>query len=196
MVPAFDGFRAYAVFGVVALHVLGFSGVLIALGDGTRFQLVQGTLGQAIDVLFVVSGFVVFLPTVARGGEFGSVRAFAVRRAARLVPAYWAILALARAAGPVSAEPPLPDARLLSVGANTLFLQTPVQLFHEVPSGFGVTEPVWTLSLEVTFYLLLPLVAGWYYRHPLLGLGVAGFITAALARGVHPLRRHHVLPRA
>lgn len=179
VVPAFDGFRAYAIFGVVAVHILGFSGVLIALGDGTRFQLVQGTLGQAIDVLFVISGFVVFLPTVARGGEFGGVRAFAIRRAARLVPAYWAILVLSLvllALFPLTPALPTPDA--LSVIANTFFLQTPVQMFHEVPAGFGVTEPVWTLSLEITFYLLLPLVAGWYFRHPLLGLAIAGLFTA------------------
>ena len=35
-------------------------------------------------MLFIVSGFVMFLPTAARGGDLGSVRVFAIRRAARL----------------------------------------------------------------------------------------------------------------
>ena len=40
-------------------------------------------------ILFVVSGFVLFLPTAARGGDFGDVGAYALRRAARLIPAYY-----------------------------------------------------------------------------------------------------------
>lgn len=179
VVPAFDGFRAYAILAVVAVHVLGFSGVLAAVGFGTRFQLVQGTLGQAIDVLFIISGFVVFLPTVARRGEFGSVRAFAIRRAARIAPAYWATLALVLVLLVlVPLTPPIPSPDLLGIVANTLFIQTPMQMFHEVPIGFGIAGPVWTLSLEMTFYLLLPLVAGWYFRHPLAGLAVAALLTA------------------
>ena len=89
VVPAFDGYRAYAIMGILFLHVI--FGSLPAAGDN---GLIRATLGQCVDVLFIVSGFVVFLPTVARGGEFGSVRAYAIRRAARLVPAYWAILGI------------------------------------------------------------------------------------------------------
>lgn len=180
VVPAFDGFRAYAIGAIVALHLVTSSGLLAATGDGLLLRVVQGTLGQAIDALFVISGFVVFLPTVARGGRFGSVRSYALRRAARLVPAYWTIMALGivlLAVIPVS--PPLPLPGVADVALHALFLQTPTQLFSgTVPLGFGLNGVVWTLSLEVTFYLLLPLVAGWYYRRPLLGLVVAGAITA------------------
>ena len=80
VVAAFDGFRAFGILGIVLLHVLGYSGVLSAAGRVSFTQLAFGTLGQFVDILFVVSGFVVFLPTVARGGEFGSVSAYAIRR--------------------------------------------------------------------------------------------------------------------
>jgi len=180
VVPAFDGYRAYAILAVVVLHLLIFSGVLVAAEGDWRFQLSQATVGQAVEVLFIVSGFVLFLPTAARGGESGDVRAYALRRAARLMPAYWATLAgvlVLIAAVPLS--PPIDLPGVGSVAAHGLLLQTPVQLFEAVPMGFGVNGPVWTLSLEAIFYGLLPLVAGWYFRRPIAGLAVAAAVTAA-----------------
>jgi peptidoglycan/LPS O-acetylase OafA/YrhL len=42
--------------------------------------------------------------------------------------------------------------------------------------GFGVNLPLWTLTLEVTFYIVLPLIAAWYFRRPLVGLLIAALI--------------------
>ena len=164
----------------MALHLVTYSGLLGATGGGLFLRVVQGTLGQAIDALFVISGFVVFLPTVARGGHFGSVRAYALRRAARLAPAYWVTMALAvLLLAVVTVRPPLPMPDVGDLAVHALFLQTPAQMFTgTVPLGFGLNGVVWTLSLEVTFYLLLPLVAGWYFRRPLVGLVVAAAVTA------------------
>ena len=92
IVPAFDGFRAFAIMGVVLLHLITIE--QYAAGSSFDAALVWGFLGRAVEVLFVVSGFVVFLPTVARGGEFGPVGPYALRRAARLAPAYWLALAI------------------------------------------------------------------------------------------------------
>ncbi len=181
VVPAFDGYRAYAILGIVALHLVTSSGLLAASGPGFFLRFVQGTFGQAIDVLFVISGFVVFLPTVARRGEFGSVGAYALRRAARLAPAYWLVLAIALVlVALIPTDPALYKPGVGDVAVHAAFLQTPWQLFSSsVPLGFGVDGAVWTLSLEVTFYLLLPLIAGWYYRRPFVGLAVAAALTAA-----------------
>jgi peptidoglycan/LPS O-acetylase OafA/YrhL len=46
-----------------------------------------------------------------------------------------------------------------------------------VPLGFGIDGPLWTMSLEVTFYVILPFIAAWYFRRPLAGLVVAAAIT-------------------
>ena len=57
---------------------------------------VFGTLPRVpLVMLFVVSGFVLFLPTAARGGRFGDVGDYALRRAARILPAYWLSLLVA-----------------------------------------------------------------------------------------------------
>lgn len=185
IVPAFDGFRAFAIAGVVLLHLCGISGVIERSGDGIVAVLINGTFGHAIDVLFVVSGFVVFLPTVARSGDFGRIGAYAIRRAARLFPAYWLILALIfilLATVPVTPDVGLPGAR--DIGIHIFGLQTPAGMFISgIPMGFGINPPVWTLSLEVTFYIVLPLIASVYFRHPLIGLGIAALITVAWTTG-------------
>ncbi len=72
-VPALDGFRAYAILGVLALHCLGLSGVSVIEHSEAFQTVVWGTVGNAIDVFFVISGFVIFLPVVVRGGALGSV---------------------------------------------------------------------------------------------------------------------------
>lgn len=179
VVPAFDGYRAFAILGIVFFHLLGASGVLHETSSGTLYRIVEGTVGQLVDVLFILSGFVVFLPTVARRGDFGSVKSFAIRRAARLVPAYWAmLLIMLLVVGVMPLQPPLslPSAGVVAV--HFAFLQSPATYFGTFPIGFGLNGPLWTLSLEVTFYLLLPLVAGWYFRRPLVGLAIAAVITA------------------
>lgn len=181
VVPAFDGYRAYAIASIVLLHLIVYAGWTRAGRFDTPLfpHLVMATLGQAIDVLFVISGFVVFLPTVARGGELGSVRGYFLRRAARLAPAYWLILVISLVLiALVSVSPPLAFPGAGTIVAHLLFLQMPAQMFHPISTGFGVDGAVWTLSLEVTFYVLLPLIASWYTRRPWLGLAVGAALTA------------------
>lgn len=179
VVPVFDGYRAYAIAGVVLLHLLVFSGVLDRAGSVLPVQVVQATLGQAIDVLFIISGFVVFLPAAAREGAMGGLGAYAMRRAARLVPAYWLALGLLLvviAAVPLERGATVPGVG--SVLAHLTFLQGPATLLASGgPLGFGIDGPVWTLSLEVSFYLLLPLVAGLFFRRPIIGLVLAALLT-------------------
>jgi peptidoglycan/LPS O-acetylase OafA/YrhL len=178
VVAAFDGYRAYAILGVVMLHLLGQSGVLAAAGSNWFGQLILGTLGQSVDILFIISGFVVFLPTVARHGEFGSVSSYAVRRAARLVPAYWAVLVIVLVLiSLVTVDPPIPFPARGSIAVHAAFLQEPVAMFHGLALGFGADGPLWTMSLEVAFYVILPFVAAWYFRRPFIGLLIAAAIT-------------------
>lgn len=184
IVHSLDGFRAFAVVGIVFVHTLLFSGA-VARVSGTVADdlLIFPRLG--VELLFIVSGFVMFLPTAARG-TFGDVRSYAVRRAARLVPAAWLVVGLVLVA--VYVEPPFavpfrPGGSLagpepLEVLGHLLFLQTPLQFFFATfDRGLGIIGPIWTLSLELIFYLVLPLIAGWWFRRPWLGLALAAGVT-------------------
>lgn len=188
VIPSLDGFRAYAILAIVLYHAVLFSAIYLTEA-GTRFGESLTFLGLAVDVLFIISGFVVFLPTVARGGEFGSIGAYAIRRAARLVPAYWlvlVILIILIAATPPHDPPNLGFGPTLgfpgidSILAHFAFLQTPLAMLDSSsPIGLGVNGPVWTLSLELGFYLVLPFIADAYFRHPWWGLAAAAAITLA-----------------
>jgi peptidoglycan/LPS O-acetylase OafA/YrhL len=173
VVPALDGFRAAAVIGVILWHCWGRSGNESGEGFG---RLVAGVLPISIYVLFIISGFVMFLPTAARG-RFGSVRAYALRRVARIVPAYYLSLVIVLALFPLLVPPNLADSdpSVANVLAHFGLVFEPLRLVDSSTylAGFGVNGPVWTLSVEAGFYLLLPLIALPFYRRPLLGLAIA-----------------------
>ena len=77
--PALDGIRAVAALVVVAFHA--------------RIGFVNGDLG--VDVFFVLSGFLI-TGILLRSGSHGHMDygAFYRRRALRLLPAYFAVLAV------------------------------------------------------------------------------------------------------
>jgi peptidoglycan/LPS O-acetylase OafA/YrhL/glycosyltransferase involved in cell wall biosynthesis len=177
VVPAFDGYRAVAIFGIAFFHICLFSGVAGIVGDSWRGVALFGALPQVpLTVLFIVSGFVLFLPTAERDGEFGGVAPYALRRAARILPAYYLSLVIALVLLAVLDLPQgLPDAG--EVLAHLTMLQTPATLFDgDFALGFGIVASVWTLSVETVFYIGLPLVAGAWYRRPWAGLALAALL--------------------
>jgi peptidoglycan/LPS O-acetylase OafA/YrhL len=145
-------------------------------------MLVSGFL--ALNFFFVISGFVMFLPVVRAGGEFGSVRAYAVRRVARIVPAFYVSIAGIIVLFPWVTPPGAPtfwlSERIQTLLAHLTFLHWEVLSgtidgYYGVPGllGFGVNGPYWSLSVEAVFYALLPICAGLYFRRPWIGLGIA-----------------------
>jgi peptidoglycan/LPS O-acetylase OafA/YrhL len=144
----FDSLRAIAVLGVLAFHAFAITGALDrpVLGDAAAVLGSQGPI-----LFFVISGFLLYRPYVAaRAAGTSGPRAarYARRRALRILPAYWvALTALAIFPG--------------IVGVFTgdwwryyLFLQ-----LYRSDTVTGGIPVAWTLCVEVSFYLLLPLWA-------------------------------------
>lgn len=180
VVPVFDGYRAFAILGVVVLHLLRASGMVGTGDDDLIARLTWGTVGHSIDVLFIVSGFVVFLPTVARAGRMGSVKAYAIRRISRLYPAYWLILTIILILIATTTVTDLAMPSFRDVLINYSGLHVPLGLpIPGISTGFGVNSATWTLSVEVCFYLVLPLIAGFWSRRPWLCLLGAAVVTVA-----------------
>jgi len=183
-VPVLDGFRAYAILGVVSLHLLLLSKVA---QPGNHAGLIAwGVLGNIIDTFFIISGFVIFLPVVRRAGNLGSVRDFALGRFARLAPAYW--LSLAVVLFLLVVVPNQPDVgvhRLPEILADMAAIQMPIRLFDGAfPVGLDINGALWMISVIVGFYVVFPFIARSYFRHPLAGLAIAAVITLAWKEAV------------
>jgi len=145
-VPLLDGLRAVAAVLVLTTHV-GFQTGFTFTGSWPGAAVARFDLG--VPLFFALSGFLLVRPwlgAAVAGRPEPSVRRYLSRRAARILPAYWVVLVVAlltTAAG----------AGLVSVVAHWALLQ----VYLGVPL-LGLTQ-TWSLSTEVAFYLLLPLVA-------------------------------------
>jgi peptidoglycan/LPS O-acetylase OafA/YrhL len=150
---ALDGLRGLAALGVLVLHVWMFS-----YGDLHRppkgfLDLVVGELRLGVQVFFVLSGFLIFRPFVAaaldgtRGPRLGR---YVIRRAARILPAYWAALA-----GSFLLLRHLGHPMQIDVGQLPKFLLFAQNQFDDTIKHLD--PPMWTLAIEVSFYAALPL---------------------------------------
>lgn len=166
--PALEGLRGVAIIGVVVYHV-----VRIWAGGGSwqsgervpepLWWLAVGRFG--VDVLFVLSGFLVYrswesIRTRAATTRAGAVRTYLFRRGQRIYPAYW--LSLAVFIPWLAPELLRPEnwRHLL------LFLSGMAYWIRGLPDG--VNTVYWTLTTELLFYLLLPVLAIGLRRRPVL----------------------------
>jgi peptidoglycan/LPS O-acetylase OafA/YrhL len=150
---ALDGLRGLAALGVVVLHVWMFS-----YGDQhhppkTLLDLVLGELRLGVQLFFVLSGFLVFRPFVAAaldGRPAPRLGRYALRRAGRILPAYWVVLAASFLLMRHLDHPMQVDA-----GALPAFLLFAQNQFDTTIKHLD--PPMWTLAIEVSFYAALPL---------------------------------------
>jgi peptidoglycan/LPS O-acetylase OafA/YrhL len=174
-VKVIDGFRAYAIMGVVSLHLLSIAGTMTP--NTTSALVIWGLLGNVIDAFFIVSGFVLFLGVIRRGGELGPLRNYTIARVARLIPPYWVtlgVMLMLLAIVPVAGQA-FPSFKNIAV--HLVAMQWPARLIDpNVLVGFGINGALWMISVVACFYLVFPLIAKQYFRHPLIGLAVAAAI--------------------
>lgn len=155
--PALDAVRGVAALAIVVLHAWLYTTTTAQKGD----SLLDGAVHQfrlGVPLFFVLSGFLLYRAWVAaaRGGRpLPDLADYARRRAWRIVPAYALVLA-----GSLALLVPISDVRGVDVPDLPhlgLFLVFASNL-HPATSG-ALDPPLWTLAVEVQFYVLLPLVA-------------------------------------
>src|SRR4051812_28719827 len=150
---ALDGLRGLAALGVVLLHVWIYTGAN-APDKSLTTDLWMGELRLCVLLFFVLSGFLLAAPWVAaaRGErEAPKLGKFIVRRAARIVPAYW--LALAGAVALLHGTGHGRDVPLHDLPQFVFFLPN---VFPETRNQLH--PPMWSLHVEVSFYVVLPLI--------------------------------------
>jgi peptidoglycan/LPS O-acetylase OafA/YrhL len=147
-----DGIRGLAALFVMLHHcwLLSFPGYPRATGPLWSNWLVYGHF--AVVIFIVLSGFSLAVSPARHDWELGGGRRFAHRRAWRILPPYWAALAISLLiAWFVVPQPntPAPDAK--SVFVYGLLLQ----------DVFGAHTPngaFWSIAIEAQLYLVFPVL--------------------------------------
>ncbi len=179
--PALDGLRGLAALLIAAYHAWLLSGEAALGGGPWRDALSSGHL--AVSLFFVLSGLVLLWPA-ARDGSVGDPLGFLVRRAARLLPAFYASLAIGVLASGLLVSGDL-RVTVGSAVAHLLAVQNEARLLpgYEGALGFGVNPVLWTITVELTGSVLLLVLAPWFLRRPWACAAVA----LAFAAGVRLL---------
>jgi peptidoglycan/LPS O-acetylase OafA/YrhL len=146
-VPSLDGLR-------------GLSALLVVLGHGTQALSRQGVLSRehwflwqqgsaGVSVFFAISGFLITALLLREETATGrvSLRDFYVRRAFRILPAYWVFLLVAGVLAGAASWPLL---------VRCLLFLTDYQLPRDW-AGWTFAH-TWSLSVEEQFYLTWPAV--------------------------------------
>ena len=149
----FDSLRAIAALSVLLFHI---AFVLEGFTSDTWGRYAT-QLNIGVTIFFLISGFLLYRPFVrARyfGDSLPDVRAYATRRLFRIVPAYWvALVGIALWVDlPVVFDHPWFH-----------FTFTHVYNRQDLLTGVGHT---WTLAVEMTFYIFLPVWAFLLRRVP------------------------------
>jgi len=156
-----DGLRFLAIFPVVVQHLSERleRNAVIEFRHGTEYIISnfvtnRGFIG--VYIFFVISGFILGMPFAAhhlKGGKKVSIKSYFLRRLSRLEPPYIIVMLgitiLLVVMGYYTWQEILPH-----FGASILYLHSII--YH---SWSYINPPVWTLEIEVQFYILAPLLA-------------------------------------
>jgi len=151
---ALDGLRAIAAFAVLVVHVGGRTGYAYT-GTPASWVVSRGDIG--VPIFFTLSGLLLYRPwarAVILGNKTPRAAPYLWRRALRILPVYWAVVLIA-----------LLTLNRTHVGSPWTWIQYVflLQNYDPHPWWVGTGAPglaqTWTLSVEMSFYLALPLFA-------------------------------------
>lgn len=158
-VPAIDGLRVLAAFGVISAHIgsQSFDGV----GPTQHLVAYYGAAAYpALIVFFTISGFLVYRP-FARAALAPRVKpksdrstnfwVYILRRVLRIFPLYWAVLLVAvlwNGSGNITS---------LTDWVQAIFLLPFPDPMKLLAGPLGIA--MWTLAIELPFYVVVPLYA-------------------------------------
>lgn len=168
-----DGLRAIAVLLVVVLHSWGFAGYpkvelgLPLLNRSLDITFIVKATQIGVDLFFVLSGFLLSqawfkadytgLPR-PRLGQYFRQRFF------RIMPAYYAclfLMLLFMTPQFIRAEMIFSPDGFFILGAHLFF----VQYLFPLSSNSYINGTLWTLTIEMLFYFLLPVIVGLFLRN-------------------------------
>lgn len=181
--PALDGVRGLAILMVLVVHFIGdaepttrFEKLLVAAGG-------QGVYG--VDLFFVLSGFLItgILVDARTGSHY--FRNFYLRRAVRIFPLYYAVLAVVFFAGGLL--PFISSSELATLRAHQAWAWLYGTNIYDAKEGalsFPYLDHLWSLAVEEHFYFVWPAVVFFVTPRALVRTSAAIVAAAFLAHVV------------
>lgn len=185
-----DGIRGSAALSVVILHAFLFTG---ATGEAkTAFPMLGHLVGLGylgVPVFIVLSGYVLMLPVI-RHHDFRMARgtkSFLMRRAKRILPPYFAALAITLVlirSIPVMQQPSGTQWDT-KIPVTTADVVSHLFLVHDFSADWigKINGPLWSVAIEWHIYFLMPfvLLPLWRRVHPLVIVAVLATVSLGLA---------------
>jgi peptidoglycan/LPS O-acetylase OafA/YrhL len=176
--PELDSVRGIAILMVVFYHALASQ---FGVGSFTGLPKILISIAApgwaGVNLFFVLSGFLItgiLLDSKPRAKYY---QRFYLRRALRILPAYYAVLVLVALLGRYALqEGQAPSWRFL--GLSAIYLANVTVLFG-VPMQYAV---LWSLAVEEHFYFVWPVVVRNFNRHALAVIATAIVAATTVAR--------------
>ncbi len=146
--PFIDGLRALSILWIISMHTLWMFGYHLDkqayIKLSSRLELAPFFQGHlAVDIFFVISGFLIshYLFNEYQQQQTINLKQFYLRRALRLLPAYFVVMVIVAFAYPHN---------LNTIWANIFYVNNFLPLQQQF---MGWT---WSLAIEEQFYILFP----------------------------------------
>jgi peptidoglycan/LPS O-acetylase OafA/YrhL len=170
-----DGLRGLAILLVVWYHVS-----LVSGQDFGPLNVIAQAGFLGVDLFFFISGFCLFYPyarAMAAGKPLPTTQRFFERRILKIVPSYVIALLVFTA---------VYHAQFASFGDALLQFFSHLAFVHTLNAAtYGtISGPLWTIGVEVQFYLLFPLIVSWFKRAPVFGFLILAGVSEGYRLGV------------
>ena len=165
-----DSLRGVAALYVVMFHQLAMLVMVVRSHEWAPPFLINGRSG--VTLFFVISAFSLCLAHRQGFSRVGDLRAFYLRRAARILPLFYVMLLITLIRNQLIHWPISPGQTSRAV----------LVIFNLVPGDEGGVVPgAWTIGTEIVFYAVFPFV---FMRLRTLSATAAAFVAAVLAATV------------
>ncbi len=141
----------------------------------------RGYMG--VDLMLLLSGFLLYLPA-AKSGKMPDTLTFYKKRMARILPSYLFALAVCAAFALTYGEDWGSAPLLWDMAAHLTFTHT---FWRGTYMWTSLNVALWTLAVEVQFYLLFPLIGRAFQKKPWLTWALMTAIALGCRRAVTPL---------
>lgn len=155
-IPALDGVRGLAILAVLLFHFVAPTNPKGPIDGAITWLFSYGALG--VNLFFVLSGFLITGILYDSRDEPGYFRNFYMRRALRIFPLYYGVLAIVFFVVP--AIPALRDSEIAGLRSHQAWAWLyGVNIYLAIHGGWVLSyiEHFWSLAIEEQFYLVWPL---------------------------------------